>query len=206
MSEVSQLAIKSATSQDRSVGPLALLQRLVQGGIVPVHHQAGLPCGWNQMLLDGGDIRHTPDYTTRIHDMAIPVDDIQVRRHANGINYLMYNPLYHTGRKDNSHWNIIRCDGGEMEVVVHIAKPVDKPVNLYLSFREAAIIIPTGATSTRVQLVGCADLLNSNSPVVMKRIDSEVIVDPANYTWEINAINYGRLITGQSNIQPVWGK
>uniref|UniRef100_A0AB39CCS5 Uncharacterized protein n=1 Tax=Pseudomonas phage RVTF4 TaxID=3236931 RepID=A0AB39CCS5_9VIRU len=190
--------------KDYSKAPLALANRIVSNNLVHVKHVFGEPCGWIITELENGDRRHRPDYSTRVHDLYIPINDIQVRTHANGRPYLCYNPLYHLGRKDNSTWNIIRCEGGEMDVVIDINQDHEEPITMHMTGRDTPIIIPGGARQYKFTMRGCADIINAGEQPRLKSIDCADLVMLENIKVSYDVKDYGNLATAQKNVMPQW--
>lgn len=191
--------------KDMATSVLNLIGRLEKDGFVPVHHQAGLPIGYEQHILENGDVRHSPDYSTKVHDLLLPRAAIQVRVGENGRSYMVYNPVYHTGNDKPPFWNVIRCHGGEANLVIRTDKPLDQPALLVLNCRETPVMFPSGVTSYKVNLRDISHFVNSGEPVRLRKIDSDVIVDPMGFEYDLEVLNYGNLATGQK-VQPTWIK
>jgi len=191
--------------KNSSTGALALMNRLAQNGVVPVKHVMGMPSSWTAEALDNGDIRHSPVYVPKIHDLLIPLSEIQPRVHANGNTYLMYNPMYVYNRPNVGTWNIIRCDGGSMEVVIDIDQHVEEQITLHVSGRDTPVIIPPKTKQYRFGMHTCADIINSGEVPRLLSIDCEELVTLDKVKFSYNIADYGSLATGQKNIQPTWG-
>lgn len=184
---------------------LNLIGRLEKDGFVPVHHQAGLPIGYEQHTLENDDIRHKPDYSSKVHDLLLPRAAIQVRIGENGRSYMVYNPVYHTGNDKPPFWNVIRCHGGEATLTIRSDKPLEQQATLVLNCREAPVLFPSGVTEYKVNLRDVSHFVNSGAAVSLRKIDSDVIVDPMGFEYSLEVLDYGTLITGQK-VQPNWIK
>lgn len=194
---------------DHSIGPWSLMHTLAVNGLVPVHHQAGLPSSWIETMMEDGTRRSTPNYNPRIHDLQIPVSFFQVRTHANGRRLLCYNPYYDKPERPDLQanpdvWYVVKCEGGIAVLTIDLAKPLEEPCKVTVTCREAPVEIPAGQTRVTVTLQGCSDAINASKAVTITSINSEDIVDLSIFTLSVEVKEIGRLVTGLKNAVFQW--
>lgn len=192
--------------KDFSVGPMNLLKAISVNGMVPVRHMDGLPSSWEYHPLEDGNRRCVPVYNPRVHDLLIPENMFSVRQHPNGRNYLCCNPTFRNDEpRDNpGMWEVVRCDGGLAQLRIELTKALEEPASLKLSLREAPVVIPANQKSVLVSLQACSDAIHTGKPISIVSIDSEDLVDPTIFDIKVEIIDNGRLVTGQSKLQPNW--
>jgi len=173
-------------------------------GMVPVHHLSGLPSHWDTVHDERGT-KHVPNYTNPIHDLLIPKKFVFPRTDgASGREHLVYNPHYARADRPDLHanssmYNVIRVDGGVIEVALEIPKAIDFSIEFTLN-NSQLIILRAGETRVVANVLDAAKFIHDPAqPIAIRSTNATGIYDMGLVTMSKEVKDIGRLATGHKD-------
>ncbi|WDS62279.1 hypothetical protein [Pseudomonas phage D6] len=170
-------------------------------GNVPVYHLSGMPSHWD-IVHDARGTKHVPNYDKPVHDLVIPKKFIMPRVDAaSGRQHLVYNPFYDKADRPDlqaeaTHYNVIRVDGGVIEVTLEIPKPIEASIEFTLNNGQM-ITLRTGETKVTANVMDAARFIhNPAEPLAIRSTNSTIIYDMGLVVMSREVKDIGRLATG----------
>ncbi|QBJ02687.1 hypothetical protein MZD04_gp160 [Pseudomonas phage Psa21] len=183
--------------RNTSIATLKLAQLLVGAdGMVPVHHKVGKCTRW---LVEEG--RQTLDPTSVTHDFRIPLASLQVRSGSDAGGDFIH---LVTPSRGKSWFDIVRTEGGSVEVLATIPEAVAESLEITLTTGEL-LTIRAGETAAKVTVINAAKHIHDpeNNVLGMASLNSKLLYDQTKITFTHEVKDSGRLIMGHKDL-PNW--